>query len=253
VAEGGSRADLVLFGRRLHENGFVAATDGNLSARTEAGFLATPTALPKIELREELIVALGRDGRPIAGSPSSEWPMHAAIYRARPDVGAVIHAHPPFATALASAGRSIERPFLSEAVIALGAVPLVPFALPSTEDLASGVAGAMSSRDAVLLANHGAVTVGPDVRSAYYRMETLEQTARITLYAELLGGGHPLPHAALDTLKGMGESYRLASLPSPRCEGCPVASGRDGAGLGREELVKLLVEFARVYPGAGIK
>jgi L-fuculose-phosphate aldolase len=165
----------------------------------------------------------------------------------------VIHAHPPFATALASTGRSIERPFLSEAVMALGAVPLVPFALPSTQELAEKVAEAISGHEAVLLANHGAVTVGPDLRTAYYRMETLEQTARIYLYAELLGGGEPLPRTALETLKGMGESYRLASLPSPLCERCPVASGQEGAGLGAEEIVRLLVEFARVYPGGGIK
>jgi len=253
VAEGGIRKDLATFGRRLHEKGFVAATDGNLSVRTGSGFLTTPTALPKGELREELIVQLDPDGRPLSGVPSSEWPMHAAIYRARPDVCAVIHAHPPFATTLACAGRSIERPFLSETVMALGMVPLVPFALPSTEDLAAKVAEAVLDHEAVLLANHGAVTVGPDLRTAYYRMETLEQTARIYLYAELLGGGEPLPHGAVETLKGMGEGYRLASLPSPFCERCPVASGQEGVGLGREELVKLLVEFARVYPGPGIK
>jgi L-fuculose-phosphate aldolase len=253
VAEGETRRDLAAFGRRLHERGFVAATDGNLSVRLGTGFLTTPTALPKGELDEALIVQLDAEGRPVSGAPSSEWPMHAAIYRTRPDVNAIVHAHPPFATALACAGRSIERPFLSEAVMALGVVPLVPFALPSTVDLATKVAEAALKHDAVLLANHGAVTVGPDLRTAYYRMETLEQTSRIYLYAELLGGGEPLPHGAVETLRGMGEGFRIASLPSPFCERCPVASGQEGVGLGRDELVKLLVEFARVYPGPGIK
>jgi L-fuculose-phosphate aldolase len=179
--------------------------------------------------------------------------MHLAIYRARPDVAAVVHAHPPFATALACAGRPIERPFLSEAVIALGTVTLVPFALPSTQDLAARVASALATCDAALLANHGAVTVGPDVRAAYYRMETLEQTARTFLYAEVLGGGRELPASAVETLKDMARGYRMSALPSPACENCPVAAGGEGLPVSREELVRLLVEFSRVYPGGGIK
>lgn len=244
---------MVLYGRRLHEMGFVAATDGNLSVRTASGFLATPTALPKRELREDLLSVLDARGLPLSGSPSSEWPMHLAIYGARPDVAAVVHAHPPFATALACAGRSIERPFLSEAVTALGTVPLVPFALPSTEDLASRVAEVLASCDAALLANHGAVTVGADLRTAYYRMETLEQTARTFLYSEILGGGRELPPSAVETLKDMARGYRMSALPSPACEHCPVASGGEGQPMSREELVRLLVDFARVYPGGGIK
>lgn len=250
---GGEREELVRYGRMLHEMGFVAATDGNLSVRTPSGFLATPTGLPKRELREDLVVHLDAGGKARSGSPSSEWPMHLAIYRARADVAAVVHAHPPFATALACAGRAIDRPFLSEAAIALGAVPLVPFALPSTSELAERVARALAGGEAALLANHGAVTVGPDLRTAYYRMETLEQTARTFLYAEVLGGGRPLPQADLETLRAMGSGYRMAALPSKACENCPVAAGGEGAGLGREELVRLLVEFARVYPGGGFK
>lgn len=248
---GAARKDLVTFGRRLYEKGFVASTDGNLSAHLpEGGFLTTPTGLPKGELSEALIARLDGEGRPVSGQPSSEWPMHLAIYRARPDVGAVVHAHPPFATALACAGRGIDRPVLSEVVISLGTVPLAPFELPSTQDLAEGVASALGEHAAVLLANHGAVSVGPDVRTAYYRMETLEQAARITLYADLLGGGQPLPEPAVTALKTLGEGYRLAPLPSPACEGCPVAAGERGAlVLRRDELSRLLAEFARVYPG----
>lgn len=244
------RKELVAFARRLHGKGFVASTDGNLSARrTGGGFLSTPTGLPKEELREDLVASLDAEGKALSGAPSSEWPMHRAIYAARPDVGAVVHAHPPFATALASAGRTIDRPFLSEAVISLGTVPLVPFALPSTDALAAEVAGALREAQAALLANHGAVTVGPDLRTAYYRMETLEQTARIFLYAEVLGGGRPLPEEAVASLRDMGERYRLSALPAPTCEGCPVAAGEDGVVMRREELARLLADFARVYPG----
>ena len=219
-----ARRDLVQYGRRLYEKGFVAATDGNLSVRLpDGGFLATPTGLPKGELSEGVMAHLDKEGRPVTGQPSSEWPMHWAIYWARPDVTAIVHAHPPFATALACAGRGIDRPVLSEVVISLGTVPLAPFELPSTEGLAQGVASALGGNAAVLLANHGAVTVGPDLRTAYYRMETLEQAARITLYADLLGGGKPLPEPAVRALKGLGEGYGLAPLPSPACERCPVA------------------------------
>jgi len=247
MAEDSARRDLALYGRRLYEKGFVAATDGNLSARlAEGGFLATPTGLPKGELEEGLMARLDGEGRPTSGRPSSEWPMHLAIYRARPDVGAVVHAHPPFATALACAGRGLDGAILSEVIISLGTVPLAPFALPSTEGLADRVATSLGDHAAVLLANHGAVTVGPDVRSAYYRMETLEQASRIQLYADLLGGGRPLPEQAVQALRGLGEGYALAPLPCPACEGCPVAAGEQGAVvLRRDELAKLLAEFAR--------
>jgi L-fuculose-phosphate aldolase len=249
----GTADDLVTFGRRLYEKGFVAATDGNLSARGPEGFLATPTGLPKGELQAGLLARLDREGRCVHGRVSSEWPMHLAIYRAMPEAGAVVHAHPPFATALACAGLAIDRPVLSEVVLSLGSVPLVPFEIPSTEELARRVAEGLQGHVAVLLANHGAVTVGPDVRTAYYRMETLEQAARITLYAELLGGARPLPHSAVEVLKGLGAGYHLAPLPSPACEGCPVAAGQDGIVLKREELARMLAEFARVYPGGGFK
>jgi len=244
-----ARRDLVTYGRRLYEKGFVAATDGNLSVRLPGGgFLATPTGLPKGELSESVMARLDGHGRPSAGQPSSEWPMHLAIYEARADVAAVVHAHPPFATALACAGRGIDRPVLSEVVISLGTVPLAPFELPSTSDLARGVASALAGNAAVLLANHGAVTVGPDLRTAYYRMETLEQAARISLYADLLGGGNPLPEPAVRALKNLGEGYGLAPLPSAACEGCPVAAREPGAViLRRDELAKLLAEFARAY------
>jgi len=245
--QGEARRELVTYGRRLYEKGFVASTDGNLSARLAgSGFLSTPTGLPKGELSEGVMAHLDGDGRPLSGKASSEWPMHLAIYRARPDVGAVVHAHPPFATALACAGRTIDRPVLSEIVISLGTVPLAPFELPSTEGLANGVASALGDHSAVLLANHGAVTVGPDPRTAYYRMETLEQAARITLYADLLGGGKALPAPAVQALEGLGKGYGLAPLPSPACEGCPVAAGERGAlVLRRDELARLLAEFAK--------
>lgn len=248
-------AHLVEYGRRLHEQGFVAATDGNLSVRLAGGgFLATPSGLPKREISEASLSVLDGSGRPVAGlPPSSEWPMHWAIYRARPDVRAVVHAHPPFATALACAGISLDRPVLSEVVMSLGTVPLLPFSLPSTEDLARATAAGLGGGQAVLLANHGAVTVGPDLRTAFYRMETLEQASRILLYARLLGGARTLPPSAVEALKDLGRGYRMAPLPSPACESCPAAAGADAVPLDRERLASLLAEFARLYGGGGFR
>lgn len=247
-----ARGELAAFGRRLHERGFVAATDGNLSVRLPGGgFLATPTGLPKAELREELLAALDEAGNPVGGNPpSSEWPLHLALYRNRPDVCAVVHAHPPFATTLACLGRSLDRPLLSEAVMALGPVPLVPFALPSTAELARKAAEALgASGKALLLANHGAVTVGEDLRTAFYRMESLEHTARITYYAGLSGGGQALPDDTVRALERLGREYRMARPDSAPCPGCPLADGASRFALGEEELVRLLVDFLRFRSG----
>jgi L-fuculose-phosphate aldolase len=247
------RRDLVDFGRRLHERGYVAATDGNLSARVSPqGFLCTPTGLPKEELAENLLARMDAGGLPVSGRPSSEWPLHLALYRARADVGAVVHAHPPFATALACLGRGLDRPLLSEAVLALGAVPLVPFELPSTPELARKTAEILGEGQAALLANHGAVAVGPDVRTAFYRMETLEHTARITLYTDALGGGRALPETVIRDLESMKSRYALAAPPGPPCADCP-ASGGEGRVVGEEDLVRLLAEFARFHSPASLK
>ncbi len=246
------RGELVAFGRRLHERGFVAATDGNLSVRLPGGgFLATPTGLPKAELREDLLALLNEEGKPAGGKPpSSEWPLHLAIYRSRPDVGAVVHAHPPFATTLACLGRTLDRPLLSEAVMALGPVALVPFELPSTAELARRAAEALGGEGkALLLANHGAVTVGEDLRTAFYRMESLEHTARITYYAGLSGGGEPLPAEAVRALTRLGKEYRLARPEEAPCPGCPLVQGTPRFSLGEEELVRLLTDFLRFRSG----
>jgi L-fuculose-phosphate aldolase len=179
--------------------------------------------------------------------------MHLAIYCARSDVGAVVHAHPPFATALACAGIPLDRPVLSEVVMSLGTVPLLPFSLPSTGELARETAAGLDRGQAVLLANHGAVTVGPDLRTAFYRMETLEQASRILLYTHLLGGGRALPPPAVEALQTLGRSYRLAPFPSPACETCPAASGTGAVPLSRERLASMLAEFARLYAGGGFR
>jgi len=188
------RAEIIEVGRRLYEKGLIAATEGNISVRLEGGQLVTAGGASKGFLTSEQVVKTDLDGRRLEGrcAVSSEVAMHAAIYRRRPEVNAVVHAHPPFATAFAVAHMPLDQPILAEAVLVLGAVPLVRYAPPSTAELAEAVAEGLAGAGAALLANHGAVTVGETLARAHQRMETLEHLARVTLLARLLGRVSPL-------------------------------------------------------------
>jgi L-fuculose-phosphate aldolase len=197
------RAEIIEVGRRLHEKGLIAATEGNISVRFEGGQLVTAGGVSKGFLKPEQVLKTDLDGRGLVGTcaVSSEVAMHAAIYRRRPDVNAVVHAHPPFATAFAVAHMPLDQPILAEAVLVLGPVPLVRYAPPSTAELAEAVAeGLVGGAGAALLANHGAVTVGETLARAHQRMETLEHVARVTLLARLLGRTSPLSAADVEYL-----------------------------------------------------
>ncbi len=177
-------------GRRLDSKGWVAANDGNLSVRLPAdAFRVTASGSKKGYLRPEDVLDIEESGRVLRGHgcASSEWDLHRTIYAEREDVHAVVHAHPPVATAFAVARRSLEDCVLPELVLTLGRVPLAPYATPGTPELGRSVVEAIHGSDAVLLANHGAVTVGPDLETAYFTMERLEHGLRILFYAELLG------------------------------------------------------------------
>src|SRR5206468_4621992 len=139
---------------------------------------------------EQMMVVTDLDGKKIAGerNPSSEMQMHLEVYRQRPDVQAVVHAHPPVATAFAVAGIPLDRAVLAEVVTTLGSIPIAEYATPSTRELPDAVRKYIKAHDAMLLANHGALTVGTDLFSAYYKMETIEHFAKISLVARLLGG-----------------------------------------------------------------
>ncbi len=207
------RAALVEAGRRLYAKGLIAGHEGNLSLRDGERLLVTPRGSCKGFLSPEQLVATDLDGRTRDGvRPSSEILMHAAVYRARPDVRAVVHAHPPVATAFALAGTALDRPVLAEAVVTLGPVPLVPFDTPATADLARAVEQAIASAQALLLANHGALTVGESLWRAWERMETLEQCARITLAARLVGQPRELAPEAVAALQALRTA---AGYPPP--------------------------------------
>lgn len=197
------RRDLADFGRMLHNQGFVAATDGNLSVRMDSDrVMVTPTGVSKGMMDPEDMVVVDLEGRKLSGAnnPSSEIAMHLTIYKARADVGAVVHAHPCTATAFASAGIALDQPLCSEIVITLGAVPLAPYATTGTHGLSESLAPYIPSHNAILMANHGVVTYGRDLRQAYLRMEAVEHYAKIVLAARQLGCARSLNDSQLEEL-----------------------------------------------------
>jgi len=196
--------------RRLYERGLIAGQDGNVSARMSNGLLlVTPSAVSKVDLVEGDLVVVNTDGRAVAGvgRPSSELGMHLRIYARRPDIRAVVHAHPPTATAFAVAGEDLMEPVLPELIVQTGGVPLVPYATPGSDALADAFEPFLPHHDAFLMANHGATTLGPNLSIAHQRMESLEHAARIVCTARLLGKVTPLTAeqtAELWTLRNVG-------------------------------------------------
>jgi L-fuculose-phosphate aldolase len=189
------RREIVLVCRRLYDRGLIAGPDGNVSVRTAPDrLLVTPSGMSKIDVTEDDLVELSLDGRQSsgAGRASSEIALHLRIYRRRPDVSAVVHAHPPTATGFAVAGESFTACVLPELVYLVGEVPLVPYAMPGTEALADRCEPFFAAHDAFLMANHGATTLGTSLQMAHQRMESLEHAARIILTARLLGRVTPL-------------------------------------------------------------
>ena len=194
----------------MWSQGWVAANDGNVSVRRDDGtIVCTPSGVSKREIEPDMLVVIDSAGRVVEGDrrPSTEMAMHLRCYADREDVRAVVHAHPPYATAFAAADRALDGEGRVERVLAGGAVPVVPFAMPGTDDVAEAIAPYLSHHDALLLRAHGALTVGGDLRTAYYRMESLEQFAKISLAAHQLGGMKDLPRHDIDTLMQRRESF----------------------------------------------
>jgi len=189
LSETDLRNQIVNIGIRLYALGFVPATDGNISARLSSDtFLITPSGMPKGNINPDDITKMTIDGRVISGKkPSSEYKLHTTIYKEWSCAKAVVHAHPPIATAFACCGRDLSEPLTSELVITLGKIPLAPYATPGTNEVSSSVRPFLRKHNALLLANHGAVTYGNSLEQAFQRMETVEHFAKISLNAETLG------------------------------------------------------------------
>ncbi len=209
------KQELVRFGKRLYRLGYMPGTSGNLSVRLDDWrLLATPTGMSKHALRGDDLVVVDLDGRQLDGKRrvTSEIGMHLAIYRERMDVRAVIHSHPPIATAFACAGRPLDRMLCQEAVMALGTVPLARYATTGTEEVAESLAPLVSEHEAILMANHGAVTYGRDLEDAFCKMETLEHVAQIQLTAHQLGSPRALEEEQTKLLFRARERYLQNAL-----------------------------------------
>ncbi|HEX5069606.1 MAG TPA: class II aldolase/adducin family protein [Vicinamibacterales bacterium] len=215
------RDDIVEVGRRLWARGFVASNDGNISVRLGPDrLLMTPASVSKGFMTPDMMVVTDLDGAVVEAAPgrkpSSEALMHLVAYRQRPDIGAVVHAHPPTSTGFAVAGIPLDRAVLAEVVTTLGSIPIAEYGTPSTRELADTVAPLLKAHDGVLLANHGAIALGADLFGAYYKMETIEHFAKISLTARLLGREHLLSREEVDRLQGLRGRYGIAS-PAPIC------------------------------------
>jgi len=201
--ESRARQDVLTVCRLMHEKNFIAATDGNVSVRLDDDrVLATPAGVHKGLMKAEDLIVTDRQGRTLEGrgSPTSEMPLHLAVYEVRPDVRAVIHAHPPVATAFSIAGVPLDQCVIPEVVFIFGSIPTTEYATPSTPEGAAVIRRYIPKCDALILARHGTVTVGEDVMQAYCKLETLEHAARITLAARQLGRVQTLPPEEVEKL-----------------------------------------------------
>src|SRR6266508_2244241 len=214
-----TRADIVEIGRRLWVRGYVASNDGNISVRLdERRLITTPANVSKGFMTPDMMVVTDFEGTKLAGDrkASSELKMHLQVYRDRPDANAVVHAHPPTATGFAVAGIPLDRAVLAEVVTTLGSIPIAEYATPSTRQLPEAVRKYVKAHDGMLLANHGALTLGGDLFAAYYKMETIEHFARISLVARMLGRENLISREEVMRLQELRGTYGIKS-PAPIC------------------------------------
>ena len=239
-----ARAAIVATGRRLYERRILASIEGNMSVRMAGDrILATPSGVNKGFMAEADLVVTDLDGNPEGGGqPSSEMLMHLAIYRERDDLNAVVHAHPRVATGYAVAGRQLPAAVLAEIVTTLGCIPIAPYGTPSTLELADAVRGPIRTYDALLLANHGALTAGTSLEQAEERMYQLEHFAEVSLVSELLGGPQTFSAEEVERLSALRQQAVGRPLP-PACY--PVDTDSQTITLTKEELVGLVADAVR--------
>ena len=210
------RRQLVRYGRWAYRLGYTPGTAGNLSVRLDRDLiLATPTGCSKGLLRSSDMVIVDLDGRQLSGhrAVTSEIGMHLTVYRMRSDVEAIIHTHPPIATAFAACGKSLDEPICSEIIMTTGPVPLAPYATTGTEEVGQSLRPYIPNHDAILLANHGLLTYGTSLAHAFMKTETVEHFAYVCLTAHQLGGARHLSESEVGRLRESKMSYlRNASL-----------------------------------------
>ena len=247
------RQQIIEVGRLIYQKGWVAANDGNISFRLDSRhILCTPTKISKGRMSPDDLIIVDPEGNKVEGRRecTSEIAMHLTIYRLRPDIVSVVHAHPPISTGFAAAGRALDIALLPEVCISLGSVPLAEYGLPGTSALTEGMLPFIPKYDALLMANHGVVAYGNGLYDAFHKMEMVEHFAKITFVAELLGGARALPRREVEKLFAARERYGIVS--NARMEpGAPVvAEERNGHRSGkievdRDELFALIEEALR--------
>ncbi len=260
-----ARKLIIEVGKLLYERSYVVSSDGNVSIRLDENrILATPTQVSKGRMTEDGLALTALDGKALNDKKaSSELAMHLLIYKMRPDINAVCHAHPPHGTAFSVAGLAIDAPILSEVILTLGCVPLTDYGTPSTSELTESMQPFVAHHNALLMANHGAVAYGEDLWQAFDRLETLEHTAKIAILAKTLGGANDLPKDAIEKLINIREKAGYLT-ESARCQACGYLEHTDikcsldaesvnngnsnGAKISftREELIELLAQAANI-------
>lgn len=212
------RREIVETGRALHRSGFIAACDGNISVRLDKNrILVTPTGMSKGMMRASDLIIADMNGHKLKGrrAITSEVGMHLLIYRMRHDIQAIVHAHPRTATGFAAAGMALNQPLVCEVVIGLGQIPLAPYGTPGTPELGKTLEPYVPQYDAILMANHGVVTYGADLQSAFMKMETVEHFAQIALVTHILGRQQLLACADLEKLVIARSKYAGVNSSAP--------------------------------------
>jgi len=228
ITEHELRQEMVRIGHLMWERGYVVATDGNLSARLGPDrLLITASGLSKGFLSTDDFVVLRLNGEPVSSyrgrnlRPSSEILMHLEVYQQRPDVGGIVHAHPPLATAFSIAGVSLARCVIPEVIVSLGSIPTAEYATPGTTEVSDSIRQAIQNYDAIILAHHGSLTVGRTLWQAYLLLERVEHTAQITMAAQQLGQVRTLSPEAVSALAEKRRAY-LQQQGRDMCEGCTI-------------------------------
>ncbi|MEO6589928.1 MAG: class II aldolase/adducin family protein [Pyrinomonadaceae bacterium] len=263
--ENNARKLIIEIGKLLYDRSYVVSSDGNVSIRLDENrVLATPTMTCKGRMTEDGLAITDMDGKALNDKKaSSELAMHLLIYKMRPDIKAVCHAHPPHGTAFAVAGLAIDAPILSEVILTLGCVPLTSYGTPSTSELTDGMKPFVEHHNALLMANHGAVAYGEDLWQAFDRLETLEHTAKIAILSRALGGANDLPNDAIEKLINIREKAGYLTKEA-RCQSCgylheaKITCELDGVSanksnsndnkisFSREELIELLSQVSQI-------
>lgn len=221
------KKEICEIGRRIYNDGFVAANDGNISVKVDENtFFTTPTGVSKGFMTPDMICKVDATGTPKESTgkyrPSSEFKMHLKVYKERPDVNSVVHAHPPIATSFAIAGIALDKMIMPEAVIFLGAVPIAQYGTPSTMEIPESLEPYIQDYDAILLANHGALSFGCDLNTAFFRMESTEFYAKLTFYSTMLGGAKEIPCGEVKKLIDLRKQFGVSGRhPMEKlCPGC---------------------------------